>query len=72
MADDFFCPLLTPTDLAKLFRVKRSTVYAWSKSGRLPTIRVNGRLRYDRATVAALQQNGLPPRASQESGGRMA
>ena len=72
MADDFFCPLLTPTDIARLFRVKRRTVYVWSKSGVLPTIRVNGRLRYDRATVAALQQNGLQPHAPQESGGSVA
>jgi len=44
--------LLTPAEVAWLFRVDPSTVTRWAKSGKLPFIRtVGGHRRYRRADI---------------------
>lgn len=54
-ADIHLPPVLTPADVAQLFRVPRRTVYAWIDSGVLPSRRVGSRLlRILRRDVLAL------------------
>ena len=50
--------LLTTREVASLFRVCRATVHDWSTKGRLPAIRVNRRLRFDRAQLLGLIKRG--------------
>jgi excisionase family DNA binding protein len=47
--------LLTPSEVAKLFRVDPKTVTRWAKSGKLSSIRtLGGHRRYRAAEVRAL------------------
>jgi len=47
--------LLTPSEVAKLFRVDPKTVTRWAKSGRLTSIRtLGGHRRYKDSEVRAL------------------
>lgn len=47
--------LMTPGEVADLFRVNRNTVLRWAKTGRLPAIMTpGGHRRYVRATVDEL------------------
>jgi excisionase family DNA binding protein len=58
--------LCDPHEVAAFFKVKRRTVYSWVDSGRLPALRVNGRLRFDRASLTQLlQPNADAPGATQ-------
>jgi excisionase family DNA binding protein len=53
-------PLLTPAEVATLFRVDPKTVTRWAKSGKLTSIRtLGGHRRYREAEVRALL-NGIP------------
>ena len=54
-------PLLTPREVARLFRIKPSTVYAWSAQGRLPSVRINGRIRFDSVVLQDLIRGGAKP-----------
>jgi excisionase family DNA binding protein len=53
---DQYPTLCDPHDVAAFFKVKRRTVYSWVDSGQLPALRVNGRLRFDRASLTRLLQ----------------
>lgn len=58
--------LLTPSEVAKLFRVDPKTVTRWAKSGKLSSIRtLGGHRRYRAAEVYALlhQNDGSEPPA---------
>ena len=56
--------LLTPAEVATLFRVDPKTVTRWSKSGKLTSIRtLGGHRRYSEAEVRALLQGVPQPRA---------
>lgn len=53
-------PLLTPSEVASLFRVDPKTVTRWAKSGKLSSIRtLGGHRRYREAEVRDLL-NGVP------------
>ncbi|MGP3920567.1 BldC family transcriptional regulator [Nonomuraea sp. 10N515B] len=53
-------PLLTPAEVAAMFRVDPKTVTRWAKAGRLTSIRtLGGHRRYREAEVRALL-NGTP------------
>ncbi len=39
-------PLLTVNEVANWLQLKPSTIYAWAASGRLPHVRVGGRIRF--------------------------
>ncbi len=53
-------PLLTPSEVAALFRVDPKTVTRWAKAGKLTSIRtLGGHRRYREAEVRALLA-GLP------------
>lgn len=48
-------PLLTPAEVAQMFRVDAKTVTRWAKAGRITSIRtVGGHRRYREADVLAL------------------
>lgn len=56
-------PLLTPSEVAALFRVDPKTVTRWAKAGKLTSIRtLGGHRRYREAEVRALLQGGSPQR----------
>jgi excisionase family DNA binding protein len=61
-------PLLTPGQVAELFRVDPKTVTRWAKAGKLTSIRtLGGHRRYREAEVRELLARGssleLPPAA---------
>ncbi|RFS86416.1 helix-turn-helix domain-containing protein [Actinomadura spongiicola] len=57
--------LLTPAEVATMFRVDPKTVTRWAKQGKLNSIRtLGGHRRYSRAEVTALLRNS-------EYGGRV-
>ena len=57
--------LLTPAEVATLFRVDPKTVTRWSKSGKLTSIRtLGGHRRYSEAEVRGLLQGIPQPRTS--------
>ena len=48
-------PLLTPSEVARLFRVDPKTVTRWAAAGRLPSIRtLGGHRRFRESDVRAL------------------
>ena len=53
-------PLLTPTEVATMFRVDPKTVTRWAKAGKLTSIRtLGGHRRYRESEVKALL-NSIP------------
>lgn len=57
-------PLLTPAEVARMFRVDPKTVTRWANAGRLPSIRtLGGHRRFREAEVRALLA-GLPATAT--------
>lgn len=61
-------PLLTPAEVAQLFRVDAKTVTRWAKAGKLSAIRtLGGHRRYREAEVRALLKRGFQPA---KAGGR--
>lgn len=44
--------LLTAEELAALLNVSEKTVYRWSKSGSLPTVRIGTLIRFEPAAVS--------------------
>ncbi len=60
--------LLTPAEVAALFRVDPKTVTRWAKAGKLSSIRtLGGHRRYREAEVRALLGGGLPQQRSTEA-----
>jgi excisionase family DNA binding protein len=60
-------PLLTPAEVASLFRVDPKTVTRWAKAGKLGAIRtLGGHRRYRESEVRALL-SGIPNQRSAES-----
>lgn len=59
-------PLLTPAEVAALFRVDPKTVTRWAKSGKLSSIRtLGGHRRYRESEVRALLA-GIPHQRADE------
>lgn len=57
--------LLTPSEVAKLFRVDPKTVTRWAKSGKLSSIRtLGGHRRYRASEVRALLEGQQDPQPS--------
>ncbi|WP_242908756.1 BldC family transcriptional regulator [Actinomadura terrae] len=60
-------PLLTPWEVAKLFRVDAKTVTRWAARGKLPFVRTpGGHRRYPESAVLALRNGQSEP--SEQSG----
>ena len=58
-------PLLTPAEVAAMFRVDPKTVTRWAKAGKLSSIRtLGGHRRYREAEVRALLA-GIPQQRSE-------
>lgn len=43
--------LLTVSEVAAWLRLRPSTVYSWAASGRIPCVRLGGRLRFARGDI---------------------
>jgi excisionase family DNA binding protein len=55
-------PLLTPAEVAAMFRVDPKTVTRWARAGKLSSIRtLGGHRRYRESEVRALLQGQIPP-----------
>jgi len=62
--------LLTPSEVAALFRVDPKTVTRWAKAGKLTSIRtLGGHRRYKESEVKALLKLILPNTSSNQAGG---
>jgi len=62
--------LLTPAEVAKLFRVDPKTVTRWAKAGKLTSIRtLGGHRRYKESEVKALLKTITPDISSNKVGG---
>ena len=62
--------LLTPSEVASLFRVDPKTVTRWAKSGKLTSIRtLGGHRRYKESEVKALLKTITPNTSSNQVGG---
>ena len=62
--------LLTPSEVAALFRVDPKTVTRWAKAGKLTSIRtLGGHRRYKESEVKALLKVILPNTPSNQVGG---
>lgn len=61
-------PLLTPAEVAAMFRVDPKTVTRWAKAGKLSSIRtLGGHRRYRESEVRALLGGTLPEQRSGDS-----
>lgn len=61
-------PLLTPAEVAALFRVDPKTVTRWANSGKLTSIRtLGGHRRYLESEVRALLESIPAPRTAADS-----
>ena len=62
--------LLTPAEVASLFRVDPKTVTRWAKAGKLTSIRtLGGHRRYKESEVKALLKSISPSTSSNQAGG---
>ena len=62
--------LLTPAEVAALFRVDPKTVTRWAKAGKLTSIRtLGGHRRYKESEVKALLKTITPDKSSIQVGG---
>ena len=62
--------LLTPSEVASLFRVDPKTVTRWAKAGKLTSIRtLGGHRRYKESEVKALLKTIAPNTSSNQVGG---
>ena len=62
--------LLTPAEVAALFRVDPKTVTRWAKAGKLTSIRtLGGHRRYKESEVRALLKTITPNTSSNQVGG---
>jgi excisionase family DNA binding protein len=62
--------LLTPAEVAALFRVDPKTVTRWAKAGKLTSIRtLGGHRRYKESEVKALLKTITPHTSSNQVGG---
>ena len=63
--DDALQEFMTAAEVAAWLRVALSTVYAWTASGRIPCLKLNGVVRFQRKQLRAwMQQHTTSPSAS--------
>jgi excisionase family DNA binding protein len=59
-------PLLTPAEVATMFRVDPKTVTRWAKAGKLTSIRtLGGHRRYKESEVRGLLEGGNPTKTEE-------
>ena len=54
-------PLWTALDVARYFKVSRSTIYGLTSRGALPVVRIGARIRFHPATVRELAKSARVP-----------
>ena len=54
-------PLFTAEEVAKILSIKPQTVRVYSMSGRLPSIKIEGNLRFKQEDIAALIEDNRRP-----------
>jgi len=52
--------LMTPDEVADLFRVSKASVYRWAERGLLPVIKMGRTVRFNVDTVKKVLESGLP------------
>jgi excisionase family DNA binding protein len=53
--------LLTVKDMATRLRVKEKTIYAWASQGKIPSVKINGVIRFDAKEIEEwLQECQVP------------
>ncbi|MPZ60280.1 MAG: BldC family transcriptional regulator [Propionibacteriales bacterium] len=63
-------PLLTPAEVAAMFRVDPKTVTRWAKAGKLSSIRtLGGHRRYRESEVRALLSGNVPEQRQPDEAG---
>ena len=63
--DDVTLDFMTAAEVAACLRISLATAYAWAASGRIPSVRFNGVVRFSRQQLKAwMQQHTKGPRAS--------
>lgn len=50
--------LMTPKEVAELFKVTVGTVHKWFHSGTLPGVQIARAIRFERSSVEALRKTG--------------
>lgn len=45
--------ILTVKDIAELLRASPSTIYSWAEQGLIPSLKINGLLRFSEAEITA-------------------
>lgn len=65
--DDVTLDFMTAAEVAAWLRVSLATAYAWAASGRIPSVRFNGVVRFPRHHLKAwIQQHTMCPSASSD------
>ncbi len=61
-------PLMTPDEVAELFRISKASVYRWAERGLLPAVKVGRTVRFNRQDVEQLIKTAVPNGLSQKAG----
>ncbi len=61
-------PLITPDEVAKLFRISKASVYRWAERGLLPAVKVGRTVRFNRQDVEQLIKTPVPHGLSPKAG----
>jgi excisionase family DNA binding protein len=56
--------LLIATEVAQWLRIRRSTTYAWAAAGKIPSVKLNGAVRFIRADIERWLNDSLNGSAS--------
>lgn len=61
-------PLMTPDEVAELFRISKASVYRWAERGLLPAVKVGRTVRFNRQDVEQLIKTAVPNGLSSKAG----
>lgn len=61
-------PLMTPDEVAELFRISKASVYRWAERGLLPAVKVGRTVRFNRQDVEQLIKTAVPNGLSPKTG----
>lgn len=67
MNNEISSEILIATEVAQWLRVRPSTVYSWAASGRMPSLKLNGAIRFIRADIERWLNDSSKSRADSQS-----